>query len=343
MSRFTVYNKGLYTEDKWMGVNPNNKQLITEYLDYLGSLGRSKETISQYHNDLRIFFCYYLEFGGNKHFTELKKIEVVRFQGWMLKSCGMSSSRIRRMRSTLSSLSNFIEAVLDEEYPNFRSIINRIEAPPKVAVREKTIVTFEECEKVANVLVEKGKYQLACFLMVACYSGLRKQELTRLKFSDFHPNPNMSLGGSFYKTSPIKVKGRGNLLEPKYVWDKVDKWLKLWIQQREELNIVCDYLFCRGNIDGYSKIEVATANSFAKSLSKEFDGGLLNLHCLRHALATELTRAGLPIDVIQFLLGHKSSETSKLYIDISDDENMEKYHGFFKDGEVPTKGLGDLK
>lgn len=343
MGRTTVYNKGLVTEEKWELVNEENKQLMKEFLDYLGSVGRSKETILQYNNDLRIFFCWYLDKGKNKHFTEIKKREVANFQGFLLNECNMSSSRIRRMRSTLSSLSNFIEAVLDDEYEDFRNIINKIEAPVKNAVREKTIITFEECESVADKLIEDGNYQLACYLTVACYSGLRKQELTRLLYKDFTTNINMALGDSFYKTTAIRVKGRGNKTKEKYIWNKCDKWLKLWIDYRTQNNIECDYLFCRKTDKGYEQLLVATTNSFANTLSRYFGKDYYN-HATRHTLSTELTRAGLPIDVIQFLLDHQSAETSKLYIDISDDENMEQFNDFFsgKNTEIKKKGINDL-
>jgi site-specific recombinase XerD len=343
MSRKTVYNQGLVTPEKWESVNEENKELMVEFLNYLSSVGRSKETISQYENDLRIFFVWFMERCKNKHFTEIKKREVANFQGWMLNDCGMSSARIRRMRSSLSSLSNFIESVLDDEYEDFRNIINKIEAPVKNAVREKTIITFEECEEVADKLLEEGNIQLACYLTVACYSGLRKQELTRLLIKDFTAEVKLELGGSFYKTSAIKVKGRGNKTKEKYIWNKCDKWLKLWLEYRLENNIECEYLFCRKVEDGYKQMLVATANSFATTLSRYF-GKIYYNHCSRHTLATMLTRAGLPIDVVQFLLDHQSSETSKLYIDISDSENMEQFADFFsgKDTNIEKKGLGDI-
>ncbi|MGL6023643.1 MAG: tyrosine-type recombinase/integrase, partial [Cetobacterium sp.] len=123
-----------------------------------------------------------------------------------------------------------------------------------------------------------------------------------------------------------------------------DKWLKLWLDERVQDGIECDYLFCRKEESGgWEQILITTANSYAKTLSLEFSFPVY-LHSLRHLLATELTRAGLPIDVIQFLLSHRSAETSKLYVDISDSENMEQFGDFFsgKTTDVTKKGLGDL-
>lgn len=345
MSRKTVYNKDLVTEELWDKVNPENKSLLEEFIEYKRSTGKSEETIYQYYSMLRIFFVWLLENAKNKFFVDITKRDLIKFQGYCLNTLGHSPNRVRTMRSAISSASLFVENVLDDEYPNFRNIVNKIEAPVKVPVREKTILTFKECEEVADRLLEDGKVQLACFMMVACYSGLRKQELTRLLVKDFTTNIKMALGNSFYKTSPIKVKGHGNRVEPKYVWNKADKYLKAWLEYREENGIECEYLFCRKTEKGYDKLLVSTANSFAESLNKYFDTGVLYMHCLRHLLVSELERAGLPMTVAQFLLGHSNLSVTEIYNDVPKDESMEQFADFFS-GKVDKienkKYLSDL-
>lgn len=344
MKRTTVYNKNLVTEELWDKVNLENKSLLEEFLEYKRSTGKSEETIYQYSSMLKVFFVWLLEHAKNKFFVDITKRDLIKFQGYCLNTLGHSPNRVRTMRSAISSISNFIESVLDEEYEDFRNIVNKIEAPVKVPVREKTVLTFKECEEVADKLLEEGKIQLACFMMVACYSGLRKQELTRLLVKDFTTNIKMALGNSFYKTTPIKVKGHGNRVEPKYVWNKVDKYLKAWLKYREENNIECDYLFCRKTDKGYQKLLVSTANSFAESLNKYFPSKLY-MHSLRHLLVSELERAGLPMTVSQFLLGHSNLSVTELYNDVPKDESMEQFADFFS-GKVNKienkKSLSDL-
>jgi site-specific recombinase XerD len=344
MTRKTVYNANLVTEEKWKQVNEENRSLLEEFLEYKRSTGKSEETIYQYSSMLKVFFVWLLENAKNKFFVDITKRDLIKFQGYCLNTLGHSPNRVRTMRSAISSISNFIESVLDEEYEDFRNIVNKIEAPVKVPVREKTVLTFKECEEVADKLLEEGKVQLACFMMVACYSGLRKQELTRLLVKDFTTNIKMSLGNSFYKTTPIKVKGHGNRVEPKYVWNKVDKYLKAWLKCREESNIECEYLFCRKADKGYEKLLVPTANSFAESLNKYFPSKLY-MHSLRHLLVSELERAGLPMTVSQFLLGHSNLSVTELYNDVPKDESMEQFADFFS-GKVNKienkKSLSDL-
>lgn len=342
MSRKTVYNN-LVTQEEWEQVNDDNKDLMIEFLEYLSSVGRSKETIAQYENDLRIAFVWMLNNCKNKHFTEIKKRDVIKFQGFLLNTCGMSGARIRRLRSTLSSFSNYIENFLDDEFEDFRNIINKIEAPALQPVREKTILTFKECEEMADKLIEKDKIQLACFMMVACYSGLRKQELTRLLVKDFTTDIHMSLGNSFYKTTPIKVKGRGNRVEPKYVWNKADKYLKLWLDYRKKNNIECEYLFCRKDKDEYKQLLVSSVNSFMETLTNMF-GFDTYCHSFRHVIVSELERAGLPMTVAQFLLGHSNLAITEIYNDVPKDESMEQFADFFsgKVNSVEKKSINNL-
>lgn len=75
-------------------------------------------------------------------FIDIKKRELTRFQGHALNEWGWSPKRIRRVKSTISSMSNYIEDILqdeDDEFENFRSIIGKIESPSNEAVRDKTI------------------------------------------------------------------------------------------------------------------------------------------------------------------------------------------------------------
>ena len=93
--RTTVYNK-LTNDEKLAQVNPNNAQLSEDFLDYLSSIDRSPQTITQYKSDLRIFFVFVLEHLGNKDFIKITKREMVRFQSYCLNELQWSPKRMRR-------------------------------------------------------------------------------------------------------------------------------------------------------------------------------------------------------------------------------------------------------
>lgn len=169
MPRKTVYNQ-ITTQESIKRINPKNKELCSDFLEYLSSVGRAQSTINGYRNDLEIFFCWNLEYNNNKFFIDIKKRELTRFQGHALNEWGWSPKRIRRVKSTISSMSNYIEDILqdeDDEFENFRSIIGKIESPSNEAVRDKTILPDEDVDKFLEKLVSEGRYQQACAFALA--------------------------------------------------------------------------------------------------------------------------------------------------------------------------------
>ena len=145
MGRSTVYNH-IVTQEKLDKVNSENMELGEDWLEYLQSIDRSPQSINAYRNDLKIFWVWNSEYNKNKFFTDLTKREVAKFQNHAINTWGWSPNRIRRVKSCLSSLSNYIENVLDdeEEFQNFKPIIRKIENPVKNVVREKTILSDEQ-------------------------------------------------------------------------------------------------------------------------------------------------------------------------------------------------------
>ena len=117
-------------------VNSKNKDLLCDFLDYLRSVQRSDTTIAGYENDIQIAWVWCLQHNDNKFFVEWTKRNIIAYQNWMLNENQNSPARVRRMKASLSSLSNYICNVLDDEFPNFRNIINKVESPVNRPVRE---------------------------------------------------------------------------------------------------------------------------------------------------------------------------------------------------------------
>ena len=72
--RTTVYNN-ITSDEKTSQINPENIELMEDFLDYLQSIDRSKETIKSYRSDLLIFFTIVLEKLINKSFIDITKCE----------------------------------------------------------------------------------------------------------------------------------------------------------------------------------------------------------------------------------------------------------------------------
>lgn len=332
MGRKTKMNHGLTSPEKLAKVNPSNMQLKADFLDYLKSVQRSPLTIRGYDNDLDIFFCWVLDNADNKDFVKITKRELVRFQNWLCGENENGSARVRRIKSAISSLSNYIEAILDtdEEFKDFRSIVRKIENPALQPVREKTVLTDEQVEYLLNTLTERGQYEKACLVALEMFSGRRKAELPRFRVSDFD-DEHIVCDGALYKSSPIKTKGRalGKYI-PCYTLVKDFKpYLDRWMSYREENGIESEWLLPDPN-NPSEQLSISTLNSWAESFSSIL-GVPFYHHSARHRYCTYLVRAGIPEGVIAEIVGWESTELVKTYTDIDADEQIGAY---FKSGEI---------
>lgn len=313
-------------------VNPENTRLISDFMEYLRSTQKSETTIAVYHNDLQIAMVWCLKHNHNKFFIEWTKRDIIAFQGWLVNENGNSPARVRRIKATLSSLSNYIEAILDDEFPNFRNIIHKVESPVSQPVREKTVLSDEQIDSLLDHLVEKEQFDKACLVALAVCSGRRKAELTRFKV-DYFKDENLICDDALYKTSEkVKTKGRGVNGKQIYCYTLAKKckpYFDLWMKYREEHGIQSEWLFpMKGNPDKH--IKPATLNSWASSFGK-FLGVDFYMHSLRHCWTTGLIRAGLPETVIKELAQWSSLDMVAIYNDCDAEEQFANY---FKDGDI---------
>ena len=342
-TRKTVYNN-ICSPEKLAQVNPENIQLGNDFLEYLTSIDRAKTTVDSYRADLNVFWVWCFEHNQNKFFVDLTKREIAKFQNWCLNEWKWSPARMRRVKSTLSSLSNYIENMLDDEY-DFRPIIRKIENPAATPVREKTVLTDEQIEKILDTLVEKKRYDAACMFALGVYSGRRKSELPRMKVSYFTEENIMY--GSLYKTpEKVKTKGRGSRgkLVNVYVLVKPFKpYLDLWLKYREENNITSEWLIPKrdNGIWVDEPTPITTMDSWADMFSNIL-GIPVYWHSTRHRFATALSEANVPDSVIQDIIGWESADMCRLYIDTEADVKFAQYFG--EDGikQVEQKSLNDL-
>lgn len=334
MARSTVYNQ-ITTPELIEKIYDENKELYEDFLGYLASIDRAQSTIDSYRNDLEIFFVWNLTENKNKDFIDITKREFARFQNHALNTWDWSPNRVRRVKSVLSSLSSFIEDILDEEekYKNYRSIVNKIENPVKEPVREKTILSDEQVDMLLNTLVEQKEYQKACVVALAGMSGARKSELLRFK-TDFFTEDNIVFD-ALYRTPKIVTKGRGKgKMLNKYVLLEFKEYLDLWIKEREDLGIKSEWLFVTKQKGEWQRMKVSTLDSWTNQFS-EILGVPFYFHCMRHQLCTRLLRHSLPQSVIQEYFGWSSAEMISIYSDLDISDEFGKY--FSKEGIIKVE------
>ena len=117
-----------------------------------------------------------------------------------------------------------------------------------------------------------------------------------------------------------------------YMGDDACFALKNWMKERLPGR---EYIFYgRGNRE---KLSYPMARAlFIKNMQK---AGLSHkgytLHCLRHTFASELLNAGMRLECLQILLGHKDIEMTRRYARLTD---ITRKHEYFKAMEIIEKG-----
>lgn len=340
-----VQHNNIVTDELLLQCNQENIELGKDFLDYLRSVDRSPNTVDAYAHDLNIFWVYLLLHCNNKFFIDLSKRDISKYQSYCLTEYKWSPARMRRVKSTLSSLSNYVENMLDDEYEGFRPIIRKIENPTNEKVFTKTVLEESQIQKLLDYCVEKKRYDQACILALAAFGGRRKSELTRFKVSYF--DDENIIYGSLYKTpEPMKTKGRGSRGKSLVVYTLVKPfkpYFDLWMNYRKENNIESEWLFPKKIRGKYidEPMDVNTLDSWAETFSRIL-GVDFYFHSLRHFFTTTCSRSGLPDDVIQMLIGWSSLDMVSVYKDIDADEQFAKY--FNEDGikQLEKKTLSDL-
>lgn len=308
-------------------INKDNISLMNKFLKDK-SIRTSSKTIVVYESNLIMFFTWNLLHNNNKKFTDIKKLEFSEFFSFASEELKLGSARLNNIRSTLSSLSNFIEKFYDEEYPNFRNVILKvIESSPKEERREKTILTDEQIEDLLEHLSIHNK-QEACWLALAITCGARFSELLIFE-TDLIDENRTAFGDLFLETTrQIKTKGRGKAGKLLYKYILKEKFLpyyKNWLKERERIlkdkKLNHNFLFIKQ--DGQPATG-ATVRGWICEFEK-YLGVPFYAHALRHYLVTLFSKKNIPQPLIKELMGWSSLEMVSIYDDSSlKDRNYEE-------------------
>jgi site-specific recombinase XerD len=300
-------------------INPENLRLKKAFLKEKG-FRSSEKTIIGYDSDLQIFLCWNVLENNNKIFPSLRKIELSNFFGFCIEELKFGSARYGRLKSCLSSFSNFIEKFEDDTYPQFKNIVLRaVESMPKNPTREKTILSEEQIKFIFDSLEKENEKQISCWLALAIASGCRFAELLRFS-TDLIDENNTAFDGIFLETTKaIKTKGRtktGKMLV-KYIikdifWDKYNIWLEERQKILDKTGQNHNFIFIKK--DG-SQADEATARSWVSKVQKFVDAPFY-CHCLRHYAVSFLSRKKISPELIKSLFGWEDLSMVFLYDDV---------------------------
>jgi len=314
------------TEEMYQLCNDYNKQIIEEFIDSSDEL--SPKTKPQYRSSLRIWINYIREHCGNKPIHEIESIDYKKFQSWLYNN-GLGESAIRFKRSAVSTLNNYIMLYYQRQYPTFRNFVNKgIKVPSLGEVNVKQPLTPEEYGHLCDELYRLEEWEKLAYLKFSYSTACRRTESSLLlkEVIDYEPRRSIvkvkdengkvsDIEVSSYKSNSIRCKGKGSIGHVRKLQfsEEAMEALKKWIEFRGEDD--CPYMFVYKNETGVHQRQPDNFNYWCSKLFTSIVGRRVHPHLFRESRATNLVlHSGKTLETAQKLLGHKSVETTKIYV-----------------------------
>lgn len=320
------------TDEMWNQVCDFNRELAEEFLEESTHL--SKRSLQQYTSAIKIFFWWVKEKKNNKKIIDVKSKDYLKYQNWLQRR-GMSESGIRFKRSVISSFNEYIMLYYEEEYPTFRNFITKqIKVNKTGFVYDKRPLTPDEYRTLCDELEKKEDWQKLAYVKFTYSTGCRREESKQLlkEVVDYIPKIKMvkikdsegnecEMESKSYKTHDIRCKGAGEVGKVRKLQfsEEAMEAIKKWLEVRGEDD--CPYVFVSKYRKGIKQIHESTFNRWCRKTFAQIVGRRVHPHLFRESRATNLVvHSGRDMETARKLLGHESSETTKIYV-IREDTN----------------------
>jgi integrase len=260
----------------------------------------------------------------------------MKFQNKLI-NLGHSSSDINNKRAAISSLNNYIALFYEDDLPTFKNFIARgMPRPESQLVNKKEPPTKDEMALLIKTMEDRGDWQKAAYLRYTFDTGCRRAESIQLlkEVVNYKPiikekeifNPDGSKSTvtvKYYQSNETRCKGRGKTGKVRRLvfGEETMQAIKKWLEMRGDDD--CPYVFAYRRGENVQQITQTTLNRWASNVFTPILGRRFHPHILREARATSIVvEEGKSLEAAQKLLGHNSSDTTKIYV-VRDDEDEE--------------------
>lgn len=210
------------------------------------------------------------------------------------------------INNKMSKIKDFFQWLQNEEYiiSNPCKKIKDIKGPKF----ERQPLTDEQVEIIREGLEDiRDKAVIEFFLSTGC----RCNEVVNVKVKDIDWNKKTLL-----------VIGKGSKQRRVYFTDKCKIILNKYLEGRPGNS---EYLFCSSRAP-YRAITNRGMEIIIKKIGEKTKVGIhLYPHLFRHTFATKMLNQGMPIEMVQVLLGHSKIETTQIYAKVKEN-NIEYFY-----------------
>lgn len=268
--------------------------LMDEYLEHLRLERKAKNTIDTYRYHLTAFLSWV--YNENYELGKMKPMDLVDFKECLLRQ----NKAERTINSVISCLRGYFDYLILYEVVKTNPVTSLLRM--KVPHYKQDRLTDSELVHFYNYIDSlRPNIRAAFYLMIG--SGIRVSETANLTQADF------------------SLKDDQLYIDIKNAKWQSDRTIPVVDTKAQE--VLIDYIT---TLDVSSlpafRVSKRTLQTYATRFSKKY-GIPFSCHVLRHTFATLLMEKGVPIEKIQFLLGHKSVSmtrhyTQSAFIDVSD-------------------------
>ena len=280
-----------------------SRKLVLEYVNHLIHRQLSPGTIKNTMYNLDHFFQYLAE-EKREDISQVCKQDVRSFAE-TLSARKLSASGIN---GHLKMLRGFFVYLVDEDYCTKNPVLHwyYVEQERRLSrpMSETDVRIF-----VAHLKTPRDR---AVFLLML-RTGLRVGEVSRLQVSDIHwPHKNL-----------IVYNGKGKVDRVVYFSRDAEQALELWLPTRGYLSAYCFASF--RTLDRPIN-PIIIGQWMAKILAQcGLAGKGYTPHTLRHTFATNMLHAGMDLTVLRDLMGHKNSNMTLMYAQLSNQTIRSSY------------------
>jgi len=203
------------------------------------------------------------------------------------------------INSKMTPIRDFFQWLQNEEYiiSNPTKKIKPIKEPH----RERNPLTDEQVEIIRDGLIGRRDKAIIEFLLS---TGCRVGELV-----------NIEIGQVDWFKMSLLVIGKGNKQRKVFFNERTKIALNKYLESRKGESI---YLFC-GERKPYNKLTTRAIQNIINKIAVKTNINInLHPHIFRHTFATRALSSGMPIEIVQALLGHEEIGTTQVYAKVKE-------------------------
>ncbi len=273
--------------------------LRDEFLSYLKSKGKSKNTLVAYLSDVSQFIAF-LSKKGKFSLDEVNTLDILDFKT-LLHTERYSEASIARK---INSLNTFFKFLIKKGYYTELNPVKRVSLP-KVNLQAPRFLTKKEYTNLRLVSSKNAKVSVMIELLLQ--TGMKISELAELKMEDLDLKKSLIKVGSGKRTRLVPLNNTVKAALVRYLKERPlikNKYLLLSKNGKPY-----DVRGIRANINAYLKkagITDATVNDF------------------RATFIVEQLKSGTPITYIAYIVGHKRISSTERYLKYIEEDLREK-------------------